>query len=113
MGLHGLYNALAASIPNLWLATNACSLFKSDPPPSPFESDPTNPFLDRNMCTLESIARSPTCSSENNVLAEEAASHKGMAEYYKETAESYREKQVEHNEKAESLLQLAQSPYPE
>lgn len=100
MGLHGLYNALAISIPNLWLATNACSLFESD---SATQSINQNTPIRESM---ESILRSPTCASENDVLAKKAEEHKASAEYYGRS-------QVYHNEKAQSLLQLAQSPYPE
>jgi len=107
MGLHSLYNAISMSIPNLWLATSACSIFKSDPTPISFSSStPAQSIsLDQNTCPMESIFTYPTCSSKNSALAEEAEIHKGMAEYY-------RAKQEERKEKAESLLQFAQSPYP-
>lgn len=120
MGLHSLYNALLVSIPNLWLTTNACSIFKSDPTPMSFSSSPSSSpllldstrstpeqsiSLDQKTCPMESIFTYPTCSSKNSALAKEAEIQKDIAEYY-------RARQEEHKEKAESLLQLAQSPYP-
>ncbi|HSX37624.1 MAG TPA: CPBP family glutamic-type intramembrane protease, partial [Chlamydiales bacterium] len=42
IGLRSLHNVFLINIPTLWLLTNACSIFKSDPTPTYFSSSPSS-----------------------------------------------------------------------